>query len=45
MNTAICKKKITNSMNISIIAWAENNYYERQHLFECSAGMFDEKNY
>ena len=43
MNTAICKKKLTNSMNISIIACAENNYYERQHHFECSAGKFDEK--
>ena len=30
-------------MNISIIACAENNYYERQHHFECSAGKFDEK--
>ena len=30
-------------MNISIIACAENNYYERQHHFECSAGKVDEK--
>ena len=43
MNTAICKKKLTNSMNISIIACAENNYYERQHHFECRAGKFEEK--
>ena len=32
-------------MKISIIACAENNYYERQHHFKCSAGKFDEKNY
>ena len=31
-------------MNISIIACAENNYYERQHHFEYSAGKFDKKN-
>ena len=37
------KKKITNSMNILIIACAENNNYERQHNFECSAEKFDEK--
>ena len=36
-------------MNISIIACAENNDYERQHHYVCmyhyvcSAGMFDEK--
>ena len=30
-------------MNISIIACAKNNYYERQHHFECSACKFDEK--
>ena len=30
-------------MNISITACTENNYYERQHHFECSAGKFDEK--
>ena len=30
-------------MNISIIACAEINYYERQHHFECNAEKFDEK--